>query len=418
MRRLPLEGVRILDLTMIAAGPYATQILADMGAEVIKIEGPTRYDRYRGTRRPRDSANYPQDGPGERPYNRAVRFNEVNRNKLGISLDLTKPKGVTLFKKLALISDVVMENYSPRVMKNFGLDYAVLRGINPQIIMVSMPGFGATGPYRDYVLNGAGAEAISGLQDLTGYIDGPPLKPAGWYGDQTNSLTAAFAVMAALHHRRRTGRGQHIESALREVLTPLIGEAIMEYTMNNRVPNRMGNRHPFMAPHGCYRCKGEDSWVAIAIRDDGEWQRFCRAIGNPSWCREERFAEAMGRQHYQEELDHLIEGWTLQHDHLEATHILQQAGVAAGALLDAGEVLYDPHLRERGYFQEVVHPEAGRAPLPRVAWNFSRTPCPIRRPAPCFGEHNSYIFGELLGLSNDDLDTLLRERAISHEPLV
>ena len=403
---------------MIAAGPYATQILADMGAEVIKIEGPTRYDRYRGPLRGRDREDYPPGGPGERPYNQGTRFNEVNRNKLGMALDLTKPRGVAIFKRLAAISDVVIENYSPRVMGNFGLDYPVLQGLNPGLIMVSMPGFGATGPYRNYVANGPVPEGMSGLQHLTGYVGGPPMKISGWYFDQTNSLTAAFATLVALHHRRRTGRGQHVESAMLEAATLLVGEAIVEYAASGRSPERMGNRSLQMVPHGCYRCAGEDAWVAIAVRSDAEWQRLCQAMGRLDWVEDERFATAEARRLHEDELDPLIEGWTVVRDHREVTRILQEAGVPAGAVLHPGEVMHDPHLRERGYFQEVVHPEAGVALLPRAGWMFAGTPCPIRRPAPCFGEHNGHVLADLLGLPAEEIRALDEGAVISSRPLV
>ncbi len=416
--RLPLDGVRVLDLTMIAAGPYATQLLADMGAEVIKIEGPTRYDRYRGPLRGRDREDYPPGGPGDRPYNQGTRFNEVNRNKLGIALDLAKPSGVAIFKRLAAVSDVVIENYSPRVMGNFGLDYSVLQVLNPGLIMVSMPGFGATGPYRNYVANGPVPEAMSGLQHLTGYAGGPPMKISGWYYDQTNSLTAAFATLVALHHRRRTGRGQHVESVMLEAAALLVGEAIVDHAVTGRSPDRMGNRHSQMVPHGCYRCAGEDAWVVIAVRNDAEWRRLCQAVGRLDWETDERFATVEGRRLHEDELDRLIEGWTAERDHREVTSMLQEAAVPAGAVLHAGEVMDDPHLSERGFFQGVVHPEAGAALLPRAGWLLGGTPLPIRRPAPCFGEHNGHILAELLGLMPEEIRALEDGAVISSRPLV
>lgn len=244
------------------------------------------------------------------------------------------------------------------------------------------------------------------------------MKISGWYYDQTNSLTAAFATLVALHHRRRTGRGQHVESAMMEAATLLVGEAIVDYAASGRSPDRRGNRHPHMAPHGCYRCAGEDAWVTIAVRSDAEWRRLCQAMGRLEWEADERFATAEGRRLHQDELDRLIEGWTAERDHREVTRILQEAAIAAGAVLHAGEVMDDPHLRERGYFQEVVHPEAGAGLLPRAGWMLGGTPSPIRRPAPCFGEHNGQILAELLGLPAEEIRALEEGAVISARPLV
>ncbi len=213
-------------------------------------------------------SSFPDGDTGERSYNRFAYYNEVNRNKYAITLDLTKPLGVAVFKRLVKISDVVVENFSPRVMGNFGLDYPILRGVNPQVIMISLSGYGQDGPYRDYVTYGEGIEAMVGLSKLTGYPQGGPLKPGVAYADASSGLHAAFAILAALRYRRLTGKGNYIDLSMREAVTPLLGEFIMDYAMNGRVAMPMGNRHPSMAPHGCYRSRGEDSWLVIAISSD------------------------------------------------------------------------------------------------------------------------------------------------------
>lgn len=362
-------------------------------------------------------ASFPDGDTGERSYNRFAYYNEVNRNKYAITLDLTKPLGVQVFKKLVKVSDVVVENFTPRVMANFGLDYPALKQINPEIIMVSISGYGQDGPYRDYVAYGQGIEAMAGFSRLTAYPDGEPLKPGIAYADASSGLFAAFAILAALRYRSLTGKGQYIDLSMREALTPLLGEFIMDYTMNRRATRAVGNRHPFMAPHGCYRCRGEDSWVVIAIASDDEWRSLCRVMGDPPWTRDERFSDILGRWQNQGELDRLIEQWTSHHDHCELMQSLQQAGVKAGAVLNVAELVEDPHLGERGFFEPLSHPEAGTHLYPGVSWKMSRTPGSFRLPAPCFGEHNEYVFGQLLGLSADEILRLAEEGVIATEPL-
>ena len=416
-----LEGLRVIDLSQVYAGPYATKLLADMGAEVIRVECAARSGR--GGRLPRTrpggafGAQFPGGDTGGRSYNRFAYYNELNRNKYAVTLDLTRPRAVDVFKKLVRISDVVVENFSPRVMGNLGLDYESLREENPGIVMVSISGYGHDGPYRDYVTYGEGIEAMSGLCALTAYPGGGPLKPGVAYADAVSGLLAAFAALAAVRHRRQSGRGQHIDLAMREALTPLLGEALMDYAMNGRVAPPVGNGHPAMAPHGCYRARGEDSWVAIAVTSDEEWRSLCRAMGSPPWAEDGRFASAAGRVAHREQLDGLIGEWTARHDHRELMGSLQRAGVRAGAVLTVDELVADPHLQERGFFEWLTHPEAGTHLHPGVSWRMSRTPGALRLPAPCFGEHNRYVFAGLLGMSEEEMAQLAEEGATAPEPL-
>jgi len=423
-----LAGLRVIDLSQIFAGPYATKLLADMGAEVIRVECAARSGRGGALPRMKPGgafgASFPDGDTGERSYNRFAYYNEVNRNKYAITLDLTKSLGVEVFKRLVRISDVVVENFTPRVMKNFGLDYPVLRMTNPQIITISLSGYGQDGPYRDYVTYGEGIEAMVGLSQLTAYPDGEPLKPGVAYADATSGLHAAFAILAALHHRRLTGMGQYIDLAMREAVTPILGEAIMDYTMNKRAAKPMGNRHPVMAPHGCYRAQGKDrenkkegAWIAIAVSSDEEWRAFCHAMGDPPWTRDEKFASRSGRLANREELDRLIGEWTSRYDHIELMNMLQGSGIKAGAVFNIAELAHDPHLNERGFFEELSHPEAGTHLYPGVSWRMSRTPGRLRLPAPCFGEHNRYVFGELLGMSDEEVSRLADEGVSASEPL-
>jgi len=416
-----LAGVRVIDLSPIFAGPYCTKLLADMGAEIIRVECAARSGR--GVALPQMKpggafgASFPNGDTGERSYNRFGYYNEVNRNKYAITLDLAKPLGVEVFKSLLKISDVVVESFTPRVMGNFGLDYPVLRETSPRIIVISISGYGQDGPYRDYVTYGGGIEAMVGLSQLTAYADGEPLKPGVAYADATSGLHAAFAILAALRYRRLTGKGQYIDLAMREAVAPLLGEVIMDYTINKRAAKPIGDSHPAMAPHGCYRARGEDAWLAIAISSDEEWRAFCHVMGDPPWTREEKFATLAGRLVSREELDRLIEEWTSEYDHIELMNMLQGSGVKAGAVLNIAELAHDPHLKERGFFEELSHPEAGTHRYPGVSWRMSRTPGRLRLPAPCFGEHNRYVFGELLGMSDEELSRLADEGVTASEPL-
>ena len=419
--RKALAGMRILDLSQVFAGPYATKLLADMGAEVIRIECAARSGRGGALPRMRPGgdfgASFPDGDTGDHSYNRFAYYNEVNRNKYAVTIDLSKPLGVATFKRLVAISDVVVENFSPRVMPNFGLDYAALRDINPKIIMISISGYGQAGPYRDCVSYGEGIEAMSGMSKLTAYKDGNPLKPGVAYADATAGLHAAFAVMAALRYRHVKGIGQYIDLSMREALTPLLGEALMDYAMNGRTPEPMGNRHTRMAPHGCYRAKGNDKWITIAVSCDEEWQELCLIMGNPQWSRKKRFADAAGRLANSDEIDRHLEQWTVNYGHIELANMLQSQGIKAGAVLDAAELAADPHLAQRGFFKKIEHPEAGTHTLPGVSWKMSRTPGRIERPAPCFGEHNRYVFGKLLGMSDAEIEQLAQEGVTAQEPL-
>lgn len=407
MTALPLQSLRVIDVSHFMAGPTASSMLADMGAEVIKIESIQRIDGWRGASRTAT----------DRSWEASPVFNGVNRNKYGITLDLTNPAGVRVFKTLAGISDVVVENYTPRVMPNFGLDYPVLKEINPAIIMISLPGYGGTGPWKDYTAFAYPIEEMAGFPQLTGFPDGPPLLMGHGGGDGLSGMMGAFAVLSALHYRQRTGKGQHIDLSQCEAVTCLAGDAILDYTMNQRVQGRRGNRHPFMAPHGCYQCRGEDKWAVIAVGSDGEWRSFCRAAGNPSWARDKKFSEAISRWQNQDELDRLITEWTVRHDHYEVMGILQKAGIASGAVLDHKELLEDPHLDERGFYERVPRDVVGTHPYPGSPIRLSKTPAHIRMPAPCLGEHNEYVLSNIVGLSREEIQELVDQQVIGTRPL-
>jgi crotonobetainyl-CoA:carnitine CoA-transferase CaiB-like acyl-CoA transferase len=419
MATLPLEDLRVIDLSMWFAGPMATRLFADMGAEVIKIESIQHIDPWRGPARknPNVSWRYPVEIETDHPYNCSPGFNLQNRNKLGITLDLSDPRGKEIFKNLIKTADIIVENYTPRVMEKFGLDYDVLKQVNPRIIMMSMPGLGRTGPDKDYLAFGQTIDCMSGMAYRTGYQGEEPMLQSGLsYGDPLSGMNATFACLAALHHRRQTGEGIHIELSQVEGLIAFNADSIMDFTMNGHIQERIGNRHPTMAPHGCYRCQGEDRWVTIAIPSDEVWKRFCQASGNPTWAEDERFSDHLSRYQNQDILNEMIEEWTLVQDHYQVMQMLQQAKIPTGPVLDAKELVEDPHLADRGFFETVTHPEAGTHPYVGMYAKMSKTPGSIRKPAPCLGEDNQYVFEKILGLSEEEIDQLEADGIIGKIP--
>lgn len=419
-----LAGIRCVDLSIVAAGPYCSLLMAALGAQVIKVESCGRPDPARGSRQLAPSGGraslgllYPDKEPGARWWNRYGLYNQRNRGKLGVTLDLTKPRGVEILKNLVRISDVVLENFRGGVMKRLGLDYEVLREVKPDLIMLSLSSQGATGPESGYGSYGVTLDQTAGLASLTGYPDGLPVVCSLNLLDTLGPLLGLGAILAALRHRRLTGQGQYIDFSQREMATSLLPSALMDYVMNGRLQKPLGNRHPYLAPHGCYRCRGEERWVVIAVSSDEEWKVFCRAIGEPAWTKEPRFADMLSRWQNQDDLDRLIEEWTSQHKPYEVMHCLQAAGVAAGLVLDGETLLAEPHLAERGWFDMVTHPEAGTHPYVGYPMRLSQSPVVRGIPAPCLGEHNGQVLGEILGMSASEIADLEKEGIIGTEPL-
>ena len=408
MARRPLEGVRIADLSAVWAGPYATRLLADMGAEVIKIESPNNPDLLRAL-----SLLPPET---ERAWNKSAYFNHNNRNKLGCAIDLAKPRGKALFLELVAKCDVVIENYRAEVLDNLGLGYDVLRAARPDIILVSMPGHGKDGPERDYVAYGTNVEQLAGLASLSGYVGGSPQKTGISFGDPVAGTAAAGAILLALLARKRTGRGQYIEIAQRETLTGLIGEYVVGYSITGENPERIGNRHPAWAPHGCFPTKGDDAWITLACRNDADFAALCGVMQRPELAADPRFAAADARYQHQDELEPAIAAWTSAHDRFEAFELLRNAGVPAAPVLGYRDLYDNPHLRERGFFEQVTHSEAGSWDMERPVYRFARRPTSIERNAPCFGEHNGYVFGDLLGLSESEIADLEKEGITARIP--
>jgi len=410
MTTLPLSNIRVLDLTQVYAGPTCTRILADLGADVIKLEGIKRADITR-------NFVIADNDSHDDYWNRAGYFHLRNAGKKSITLDFNDPEAVELVKRLVPHADIVSESFTPRVMAKFGLDYESLKQIKPDIIMISLSGYGQNGPWRDFTAYGMGLEPASGISSITGYRDGEPLRTGISFTDPYSGVVGAGAVLAALHYRRRTGKGQYIDLSEHESAIPVVGHALMDFALNQRNAVRTGNRSHWYAPQGCYPCRGEDNWLVITIRDDAEWDAFCNATGHAGWATDKRFADILGRFENHDALDELIATWTREQDQTEAMHLLQKAGVIAAAVLNPKQTLLDPHLRERGFYETFEQPDSGPRPLPRqLGARFSAFETDSKRPAPKLGEHNREVLRGLLGLSEEDLARLTEQQVIGDTP--
>jgi crotonobetainyl-CoA:carnitine CoA-transferase CaiB-like acyl-CoA transferase len=418
---LPLRGVRILEPAQAYAVPHGTRLLAALGAEVIKIESRARPDTARVW-------PFPDNRPGREFWNQSGIFHEPNRNKLGTTIDLASAGGKALFLRLVAVADVVAENFTPRVMRQFGLGCERLRSEKPDLIMVSSTGYGHSGPWTNYSAWGSSLEPTTGLSELTGYADGPPRRAGIAYTDMPAALVAATAVLAALRHRALTGEGQWIDLAQYEVGVTMIGEAVLDYELNGRVQTRIGNRHPTRAPQGVYPCRppspaaNDTGWLALSVGSDREWRSLCRVIGAPALATDRRFATVVARRHRADEIDARVAAWTCAQDARAAAASLQDAGVAASAVFTNKDLLTDRHLAARGFFAPVVYGPAsermGTRPYPDLPFRFEPAPEHGRRPAPRLGEHNDYVFGELLGLGRAELAALRDAGVIGEAPLV
>ena len=338
-------------------------------------------------------------------------YADISANRLDVTIDITNPKGVELAKRIIKISDIVAQNFTPGVMERLGLGYEAAREVKPDIIYLSSSAVGATGPERDHRGYAPIFANQGGITHITGYADGDPAGQTGRI-DILSAMTSAFGILAALNHRQRTGKGQHVDMSSTECMAVLVGDTLLDYTMNQRSQTRKGNRDDIMAPHNCYRCKGDDKWISIAISTDEEWMAFSDATGNPEWAKDDRFADTYSRKRNEDELDQLISQWTVNHTHHEVMEILQKSGVAAMPSFSNVELLNDPHFEARERTVELEHPQQGKLTFLSPPWKLSKTPAKIHSPASSLGQHNSYIFGELLGMSEGEIQSLVDERVI------
>ncbi|HYM14179.1 MAG TPA: CoA transferase [Dehalococcoidia bacterium] len=407
--QLPLDGIRVVDLAQVFAGPACTRILADLGADVIRFESAGRMDVTRNL--------IITDNDGmDHHWHRASYFIVRNAGKREMVLDLAKEEGRDVIRKLVARADVVVESFTPRVMANFGLGYDQLREIKPDIIMCSLSGYGQTGPMRDFGAYGMGLEPASGISSITGYPGGPPIRSGLSFTDPYSGFIGAGAVLTALHYRRRTGKGQYIDLSEQEAAIPIMAAALLEQQMTGRTPQRLGDRSAWAAPQGCYRCAGDDRWAVISVSDDAGFARMAQAMAHPEWAADPRFATVLARREHHDELDARITEWTSTRDHYDVFHTLQAAGVKAAPVLDGKEVLFDEQFRARHHFDVVDQPLLGKRPVQRhLAAKFTRFEARARGHAPLLGEHNEEVLREL-GYDDAAISRLKEDAVIADAP--
>jgi crotonobetainyl-CoA:carnitine CoA-transferase CaiB-like acyl-CoA transferase len=389
-----LKGLRVLDVTRVLAGPYATRILADFGAEVIKIQS-----RKTAAGAEENASRY---------------FNAWNRNKRSITLDLDFVEARELFLKLISLSDVVIENFSPRVMANWGLTYERLREVKADLIMVSMSGMGHTGPWKDFTAFGPTIQALSGLTSLSSFENDAPLGVGFAYADIIAGLYAAVTVLSALEYRDEQRPGLYIDLSEYEAACTVLGPSFLEICANQAEVSAQGNRSNYLpaAPYGCYRCCGEDSWCVIAVGNDSEWSALCTVMGLPEWTQDERFSSLSKRKQHTEELDKLMERWTAHYEAEELVRLLQEASVPAGVVQTAQDLAQDPHLTARDFFVHLQHPILGSTVSDAPPIKGTGQTRENWKAAPLLGEDNRYVFIELLGLTEDELSSYTERRII------
>ena len=417
MPRLPLQGLRVLEITVVWAGPYCGSFLADLGAEVIRVESTktfvplTRGAAPHPTQEvidnlPLYSGGTPGRVPGERPFNRSPMFNSHARNKRSMTVNLLDQGGREIFDQLVAISDVLIENNPTETMEKLGISYESLKAVKDDIIMLRMPAYGSTGPYRNYRAHGVHIEGVVGHTMLRGYEDtDPSYNTTVLMSDAAAGAQGAFAVLVALHHRKRTGQGQLVELGQAENVFSFLGEYYMDYLMNGRTHGPTGNRHPH-ALQNCYPCAPEgdndDRWLVITVYEDKQWQALCKITGALDLAADAELADPAARHARQAEIDPRIAAWTRTQTAAEAMNILQQAGIPAGAVMNQADAFADPHIQSRQFFQEAYQEDCGTHLYPGPLYKMSATPLGIRRGPVMFGQDNEYVYRELLGYSAEE----------------
>jgi benzylsuccinate CoA-transferase BbsF subunit len=400
MARQVLEGIKVADFTTSVAGPLTAQYLAHHGAEVIKIESGTRMDISRVVMPYKDNIPGPDRSPG---------YTHSNSNKYGVTLNLRHPRGSEVAKRIVAWADIVIENFRAGVMERLGLGYQEVIKVKPDIIMMSLSMQGQTGPHANHGGYGSQLPALVGIANLCGWPDRLPAFVYGAYTDLTVPHVAVTILLAALDYRRRSGKGQFIDCSQYEIGVHFLGPLLLDYLVNGREASRMGNRCPYAVPHGVYRCRGDDRWCSIAVFSDEEWQNLCRVMDNPKWTEQPKFATLLGRKENEEELDKLIERWTISYSAEEVMTWLQGAGVPAGVVENAEDLLNDPQLNHRHHFWILDHPEIGKHVHDGPSFRLSKTPGELRMSGPCLGQHNEYVYTKILGMSDEEFVELLSD---------
>lgn len=423
MAKKVLEGIKVISMGSAWAGPYIGRLLAELGAEVFRVAYIARPPPGGGSQAVNDwkesiiAKGVPRDSAEKVSKVLPSYLAPFQASNMGLGIDLRNPNGKEVYKKLIEVTDIVIDGWSPRVMAKLGLDYRVIKEINPKIIYVSIPALGMTGPDKDVRMWGSGCGALGGLASLRGYRDGNIYPSPSYLADPISGMHILVAILASLSYRYKNGEGQHIDISQTEIATVILGEALMDYSMNKRIAKPVGNRHPYFAPHGCYQCKGEDKWASIAVTSEDEWCYLCDTIGKPELANEPKYADMLSRWHNEEEIDRLIEEWTIQHDHYVVQEILQRAGVPAAAVVTIPEQINnDLHIKDRNVYQQIRFHDGVIDNVVRAPFILPRTPTSPLRVAPYTGQHNDYVLGEILGISKDEIAKLVEEKVIGSQP--
>ena len=393
-----LAGIKIADFSWIQVAPLVTKEFAHHGATVVKVESSTKTDMQR---------TLPPMAGSIQGVNRSGCFCAANDGKYSIALDLRQPRGLEIAKRLIAWSDIVVENFMPGAMKRMGLGYEELQKIKEDIIMLSISMFGQTGRYAKKAGFGTQLTSTVGFAELTGWPDREPITLPTALPDQLAPWYGVCAVLGALDHRRRTGKGSYIEISMFETGLTFLSEAVLDYTVNGRVWSRNGNRCSYAAPHGVYPCQGDNRWCAIAVFNDKEWEALCRVMGEPEWTKLDSFATFLGRKENEGELDRLVGEWTINFTAEEVMKRCQEAGIAAGVVESNKDFFDDPQLKDRHHFWMLEHPEMGITPYDAPSYKLSKTSAQPGMPAPCLGEHNEYVCTEILNMSDEEFIELL-----------
>ncbi len=427
---LPLRNVRVVELTTVWAGPFTSSLLADWGAEVIRVESTRNLLGGRGPVLAPNAAMvnslraggefyfaYPNWEAGERPWNRCVVFQVHGKDKRSVTLELTEPEGMSAFEDLLLTCDMLVVNLAPDSLDALGLTYERLRRVKPDLIMVRIAAFGHTGKAKQARGLGAEAEAHAGFTALRGHSEVDLLfKDNVAFADAAGSMSAALGAISALVQRAQDGKGQLIDISLSDAVVSLLAPALLDAAMNNRAQTPLGNAHSAMAPHGCYPCKGDDRWLFIAVRNDGDWRNLCEAIGHPAWTRAQALQSAFGRLRNRQTIDEHLADWTRSHDAHALMSLLQGCGVPAGVLMNERDVVESPHIAERGFFLPLRHRETGSHLYPGTFWKSTPPVTRIVR-APCeLGEDNDWVYKNLLGALESTYAGLLRRKLVGTTP--
>jgi len=426
MTKLPLQGIRILDMTVVWAGPYAATLLADLGAEVIRIESiQTLAPTTRGLMaRPPETViqnlppfigGYPDRQGGDHPWNRSPQFNNHGRNKLSMTVDLRTQKGKDIFNRLVAVSDIFIDNNVAETMSKLGIGYESMKSVKKDIIAIRMPAYGDSGDYSRYRAFGVHMANALGHGLVRGYQGMDPSTNSGEFVvDAAAGAQAAAAAMMALLYRNRSGKGQLIELPSARATFAYLSKSFLEYTMTGRIPTSLGNRDE-VAIQGCYPCNGDDRWIAITIATDHEWNQFVAALGNPDCAKAPEFKDHLNRRQHHDTIDERISSWTQSQDHRAAAHLLQSFGVTAGPVMDARDALNDPHLQERNFYVESTTPDTGTYRYPTAPFKMSETPLTIRRGPVMLGQDNDYVYREVLGVSDEEFNALVNDGHIGTE---